>query len=136
VRRENMEEKTEKMGEEEEVKSVKRVDVSKLVSIIPPPSELKREEKRITEKRIRIRYDESLQEDQAKLSKELAKFLGISEDDQVEIVVAGRKKFVFKPIVVDELDPNTVMCYPEKLRESGVADNSIATIRKYRGTGR
>ena len=131
-----MEEKTEKMGEEEEVKSVKRVDVSKLVSIIPPPSELKREEKRITEKRIRIRYDESLQEDQAKLSKELAKFLGISEDDQVEIVVAGRKKFVFKPIVVDELDPNTVMCYPEKLRESGVADNSIATIRKYRGTGR
>ena len=130
-----MEENVEKREEKEGEVKPKKIDVSKLVSIVPPPTELKREEKRFTEKRIRIRYDESLPEDQAKISKELARFLNIGENDLVEVVVAGKKKFVFKPIIVDDLDPNIAMCYPEKLRENGVADNSIATIRKYRGRG-
>ncbi len=123
-----MEEKT----SSEETKPTKKIDVSKLVSIIPSPSELRREEKKIVEKRIRIRYDDSLPENTARLSKELAKLLNIGEDDLIEIVVAGRKKFVFKPEIVDGLDPNIVFCYPEELREKGVADNSIATVRKHR----
>ena len=116
----------------EETKTTKKIDVSKLVSIIPSPSELRREEKKIVEKRIRIRYDESLPENTAKISKELANLLGIGENDLIEVVVAGRKKFVFKPLIVEDLDPNIVLCYPRELREKGVADKSIATVRKHR----
>jgi len=111
--------------------SSRKVDVSKLVSIIPPPSELKkREEKKIIEKRIRIRYDESLPEGVARLSKELASYLGINENDLIEIVVGGKRKFVFKTVIDEKVEANTVYCYPEELRERGVADYSIATVRK------
>lgn len=110
----------------------KKLDVSKLVSIIPSPTELRREEKKIIEKRIRIKYDESLAENHAKISKELAKLLSINENDLIEIVVAGKKRFVFRAEIVDDLEMNIVLCYPEELREKGVADNSIATVRKYR----
>ncbi len=126
-------------GEEkkEDVKEIvkKKVDVSKLVSIIPPPSQLKQQTKKIVEKRIRIKYDESLPENTARVSKELAKLIGISENDSIEIVVAGKKKFVFRALIVDDIESNTVYCYPEELRENGVADNSIATIRRARKGG-
>jgi len=92
---------------------VKKVDVSKLVSIIPPSSELRREEKRITEKRIRVRYGAELSANTAKLAKQLADMLGIKEGDEIEIVVAGKKRFVYKALVEEGLDPNIVYCYPD-----------------------
>jgi len=107
-----------------------KVDVSKLVSIIPPASELKKKEKKISEKRVRIRFDHSLNEPVARVPSSLASLLGIKNDDTVEIVVAGRKKFTFKAIVFESPDENVVYIYPKDLDKSGVADNSIATIRK------
>jgi len=111
----------------------KKIDVSKLVSIIPSPAELRGEEKKITEKRIRVKYDETLPAGYAKFSKKLAELLGITENDMVEIVVAGRKKFIYKSMIVEDTDVNTVYCNPSELKPNGVADNSIATIRKYKG---
>ncbi|MEM1921380.1 MAG: hypothetical protein QW615_01550 [Desulfurococcaceae archaeon] len=131
----NSEEKdSQTRGSEGRQETSKKIDVSKLISIIPPPSELWKEEKKIVEKRIRVKYDESLPEKTVKISSELAKILDISKDDYAEIIVAGRKKFIYRVIVDDGLDLNTIYSNPIELRENGVADNSIATIRKHRRT--
>lgn len=113
------------------ISNKKKIDVTKLLSIIPPASELKRKETKLKEKRIRVRYDESLPPNTIKLSKQLAQLLGINKNDLVEIVVAGRHKFAYNALIVDENGINEVYCNPEELKERGVADNSIATIRKY-----
>ncbi len=113
----------------------KKVDISKLVSIIPPASQLRRKEAKVREKRIRIRYDESTPQGCVKIPAKLAEILGINEGELVDIVVAGRHKFVYKAIVIEEDSINNVYCHPEELREKGVADNSIATVRKHSGGG-
>jgi len=113
----------------------KKIDIKKLVSIVPPASELRKREKILKEKRIRIRFDESLPEGAAKVPKDLARMLGIKEGDKIEIVVAGRKKFVFTATLIDEEGTNLVYVYPEDLKEKGVSDNSIATLRKHSSTG-
>ncbi len=122
----------EKKLEEKQVEQPK-IDIKKLVSIVPPASELRKKAKILKEKRIRIRFDESLPEASAKVPKDLAQMLGIKEGDVIEIVIAGRKKFVFKATIIDETGTNLVYVYPEELREKGVADNSIATLRKHSG---
>ena len=121
-----------KTSEKIENKPISRkIDVAKLLSIIPPASELKRKEIKLKEKRIRVRYDESLPPNAIRLSKQLAQLLGINEGELVEIVVAGRHKFMYNALVIDEDNVNEVHCNPEELKERGVADNSIATIRKH-----
>ncbi len=111
----------------------KKIDIKKLLSIIPPASELRKKEKKLREKRIRIKFDDTLGEGLAKVPKDLASMLNINEDDKIEIVIAGRKKFVFTAKIIDETGTNIVYVYPEELREKGVADNSIATLRKHMG---
>lgn len=112
---------------------VKKTDVSKLVSIIPPASELFKKEKVISEKRIRVKYDQSLPEDQLKIHKDLATMLGLKQGDSVELVVAGKKKLVFKAVIADNVDQEVVFCNPNILVKNGVADNSIVTVRKQLG---
>lgn len=109
-----------------------KVDVSKLISIIPPASELKAERKVVSEKRVRIRFDRGINKPIAKLPSHLAKELGIKSGDTVEVIVAGRKKASFTAEVI-ETQENFVLVYPADLERQGVSDNSIATIRKSRG---
>lgn len=126
-------EKEKTAPEQKEAQPARRVDIKKLVSIVPPASELKRKQKLLKEKRVRIKYDESLPEGASKIPKDLARALGINDGDKIEIVVAGKKKFIFTASIIDEEGTNTVYCYPEELRENGVADKSIATLRKHGG---
>ncbi|MEB2836014.1 MAG: hypothetical protein GSR80_001223 [Desulfurococcales archaeon] len=109
-----------------------KADVKAALSLIPPASALKSEERRLTEKRIRLRYDASLEPEEAKVNPQLAKELGI--EDKLEIVVAGRHRFVFRAIIDDEVEYNRVHVNPDLMEENGIADNSIATVRSYRGT--
>ena len=104
--------------------------IKEILSLIPPASALKQKQRRLTEKRIRIFYDSSLKEDQAKLNPRLAESLGIT--DKVEVVVAGRHRFVFNAIIDDSVDENKVLVNPDVMEEHGVADGSIATVRAYR----
>ncbi|NPA98590.1 MAG: hypothetical protein GXO43_04340 [Crenarchaeota archaeon] len=129
-----MSEKEKTAQEQQENVKTQKIDIKKLVSIVPPASELKRRQKLLREKRIRIKYDDGLPEGAAKIPKDLAKMLGISDGDKIEIVVAGKKKFVFTATIIDETGTNYVYVYPAELEEKGVADNSIATLRKYSGT--
>lgn len=129
-----MSEKEKITSEPTGAKPQQKIDIKKLVSIVPPASELRRRQKLLREKRIRIKYDDNLPEGVAKVPKELAKMLGINDGDKIEIVVAGKKKFVFTATIIDEPGTNNVYVYPAELEEKGVADNSIATLRKYSGT--
>lgn len=120
-------------GESKKDEIVKKTDVSKLASIIPPASELFKKEKILSEKRIRVKYDTSLSEDRIKIHKDLASMLGLKQDDNVELVIAGKKRFVYKAMLVDNIDQEVVFCNPNILVKNGVADNSIATVRKHTG---
>lgn len=127
------------MGEEtketrEETLEIEKPDVSRLLAAIPPASALKARQKRVTEKRIRLRYDDSLNVDEAKINPRLARELGIT--DKLEITVAGRHRFAFKAIIDEDIPENVVHVNPDLMEEHGIADNSIATVRAYRGSER
>lgn len=109
-----------------------RERVSRLVDVIPPASALKETRKVLREKRVRIKYDPSVKPDSAKLSGDLARALGIV--DRVELVVAGRAKLVLNAIVDEGVEADRVHVNPDVMREEGVSDNSIATIRAYSGS--
>ena len=128
-------EKPSDKGGEEELKPDKpRVPISKLVELVPSPSALKGEKRARSEARIRIRYDPTLEPEQARISERLARELGITE--KLEIVVAGRHRFAFKAIVNEEAEYGRVYVNPDLMEEHGIADNSIATVRSYKGEER
>ncbi len=113
----------------EEGKEQRKLDVKKLVAVIPPPSVLAaRKQVQLREKRIRLRYSPDVPPDQAKISSRLAKELGITE--YVEMTVAGRKRFKFKAIIDDSVPYDYIYVNPDLMRQYGIADNSMCTVRK------
>ncbi|MEM1685873.1 MAG: hypothetical protein QXO93_01780 [Acidilobaceae archaeon] len=101
--------------------------ILKLIDVIPTASSLMKERKILREKRIRLKYDESIEKGYVKINSRLAEILNIR--DKVEIVVAGRAKLVFKAIIEDSVEEDRVHVNPDEMVENGISDNSIATIR-------
>lgn len=109
-----------------------KIEISKLLAVVPPASELKKKETSIKEKRIRVQHDPSVDPSKLKIPSELAKLLGVKDGDTVELVVAGKKKFTYTAQVFESNDLNVVIAHPDELVKNGVANNSIATVRKAR----
>jgi len=105
--------------------------IDRILDLIPSASQLKETKKVLREKRIRIRYDDELDEDEARISLKLARELNIK--DHLEIVVAGKKRFAFKAIIDEDTEENVVFVNGDLMEEHGIADNSIATVRSHRG---
>ncbi len=127
---ENTTSSSKEIGEdiEKDVKEDTKIDIKKLVSIVPPPSTLfSRQKSGAREKRLRLKYDSSVREGEAKVSSVLAREIGIKE--YIEITVAGRKKFKLKTVIVNGLDANYVNVNPDQMKHLGISDNSICTIR-------
>ncbi|MGB9785294.1 MAG: hypothetical protein ACPLSO_05855 [Fervidicoccaceae archaeon] len=113
------------MSDNNEEKLPEKKDIKSLLAVIPPAgSGIK--QKVLKEKRIRIRYS-SAKPGQILINPSLAKELGIGE--KAEIVVAGKKKFVFSVVLEDSVPSNAVYANTDFMKENGVADNSIATLR-------
>jgi len=112
----------------EEAGEPKKIDIKALVAIIPPATARREAKRRSRERRVRVRYDESVKRGTARISPSLAKELGIT--DCLEVVVAGRRRLRLKTIIDEGLTGSDVWCNPEELRERGIADNSIATVRR------
>jgi len=124
---------SEEAKREEGVAKESKVDISKLVAVIPPASEVlgKKKEAVLPEKRVRIRFERGLDKPIARIPSSIAQLLGVKSGDLVEVVVAGKKKAVFTAEVVESKPGEEVIyVYPAELEKQGVADNSIATIRK------
>ncbi len=108
----------------------RKIDLKTALSVIPPASQIYGEEKRITEKRIRLVFKNELKEGVALINPELAKELGI--EDYLEITVAGRRRLTYKAQLSEEVPFNEVWVNGEKLPSLGIADRTIATVRAKR----
>ena len=82
------------------------------------------------EKRLRIRRRDDVDPGLAKINPETAKLLQI--DDRLEVIVAGRKKLDLKATLFEQVPINEVWANSDEMRVQGLADNSIATIRRSR----
>lgn len=104
----------------------KKKDIKSLLAIIPPAEAMKKEQKKLTEKRIRVRYSNA-KPGEVIISQKLANQLNIKE--KAVIVVGGKKRFEFKVVIDENVPENEVYANNEFMKENGIADNSIATIR-------
>ncbi|MEM0490257.1 MAG: hypothetical protein QXG46_02805 [Ignisphaera sp.] len=112
----------------EDEEKQEKTDIKKLLAVVPPPGAIFSKHKKVVkEKRIRLIYDSSIGKDEAKISSGLAKELGVK--DFIEISVAGRRRFRFKAIIVDDVSGDVVYVNPELMKMHGIADKSICTIR-------
>jgi len=115
------------MEESDSGKEKKKMDIKMLVSIIPPATS-ERKSKILLEKRVRARRRDDVKKGECKINPKLASTLNIS--DYMDLIVAGKKRLVLKVILLDSVPENEVWCNLEELREQGIADNSIVTIRR------
>ena len=113
--------------EEEPVVPKRKIDIRAALAMIPPATQYFGEEKRVRERRIRLKFHNELKEGIAKLNPGLARELGIRE--YVEVVVAHRRRFRYKVELDEQVPPNEIWVNGEKLPEYGVADNTIVTVR-------
>ena len=112
---------------EGEVAPKKKVDIRSALALIPPASQLLGREKKLQERRVRLRFHNELREGIAKVNPQLLRELG--EGEYIEVVVAGRHRFRYKVETDESVPVNEVWVNGEKLPEYGIADNSIATVR-------
>jgi anaerobic selenocysteine-containing dehydrogenase len=104
-----------------------RRDIKSLVSIIPPPQSLMSKQVKVKERRVKLKYNSSVNADELYLSKALAEELGIK--DIACIAVAGKKRIELKAVISDKVPPNEVWANPDVMKSKGIADNSIVTVR-------
>jgi len=102
--------------------------VKQLVAVIPPASQiLTKEGPKLREKRVRLRLKRGIPSDELHISPSLIKELNIG--GRAEISVAGKKKLRFKAIEDEEVPENEVWGFEDVMRENGLADNSLVTLR-------
>jgi len=106
----------------------KKRDIKALVAIIPPATQLRRRESsKVKEKRIRVRLKSDVKEGELHISPSLAQELDIK--DSAELSVPGKKKMRFKVILNEGVPLGEVWVNEEVMKERGVADNTLATVR-------
>jgi len=106
----------------------KKRDVKQLVAVIPPASQiLSKGGGKSKERRIRLRLKPNVDSKELYLSPQLLKELNIKKE--VEISVAGKKRLRFKAVENEEVPPNEVWGNEGFLKERGIADNSLVTVR-------
>ncbi len=66
----------------------------------------------------------------AKLNLKVAQELGVN--DEMEAVVAGKTKGRWKILSTDSIPSNEVWMNGDEMKARGLADNTIATVRKPR----
>jgi len=111
---------------ENEKQEEKKLDIKALVAVIPPASSLGKEKVK-RERRIRVRALPDVKEGFAKINPTLAKELGVTA--VLEVVVARKRKLKLTAIIDENVPVNEVWCNLEQLKEEGIANNSIATVR-------
>ena len=84
----------------------------------------------IKQKRMRLRHRVEVEKGKSFLNPKTMSFLEVEDSQEIEIVVAKKKKFRSIAFSKSEVPLNEVWMNPDELQEKGIADNSIATVRK------
>lgn len=79
------------------------------------------------EKRLRIKLDEKVKEGKMIMNDKLAAELEIK--DLAEIVVGGKRKLLLSVMTTSDAPQDQVFINSQEAKRSGIADNTIATIR-------
>ena len=82
----------------------------------------------VKERRLRLRRKDNVMKGSARMNPKTIKELDI--ESNIEVVVGGKKKLYFNVLSLEDVPVNEVWCNEEELRNNGVADNTIATVRK------
>ncbi len=82
----------------------------------------------LPEKRLRIRSRTDVSDGSSKMNAKMAQTLGVGEE--IEAVVAGKSKGTWKASQSESVPSNEVWMNSDELKAKGIADNTIATIRK------
>ena len=80
------------------------------------------------EKRLRVRRKPEIEPGNAKMNPQMMKELQII--DEIEIVIAGKRKCILKVRGDEKVPLREVWASAEEMKRLGIADNSIATIRR------
>jgi len=80
------------------------------------------------EKRLRLRRKDDLDKGNSRLNATTAKFLQVS--GRIEVIVAGKKKLELKAVPLPDVPENEVWINTDEMKQLGLSDNSIATIRR------
>jgi len=80
------------------------------------------------EKRLRLKLQDNIKEDRIIINEKIAKDLEIT--DKVEIVVGGKKRLVLNAILSSDISPDQAIINSTQAKINGIADNTIATIRR------
>lgn len=83
---------------------------------------------KVTEKRLKLRKKDEVEEGSARINSKTAEFLGIT--DKLEVVLAGKKRYEFNAVISDGVPVNEVWLNSEQMKKLGIADNTTATVRK------
>lgn len=113
------------MSESGEGKTLERI--KSLLAVVPSPQTLRQRETVAKERRIRLRYNDVVKDDEIYVSRKLAEELGISS--KVSIAVPGKRPLEFKAVIDENVPPNEVWGNPMVMRSRGIADGSIVTVR-------
>ncbi len=106
----------------------KKKDVKQLVAVIPPASQLMMKGGgKVKEKRVRLRLRKEVPENELHISPALLKYLEIKGG--IEVSVAGKKRFRFKAVESEQVPENEVWANEALMKENGIADNSLVTVR-------
>ncbi len=82
----------------------------------------------LPEKRMRIRSREDVIAGNSKMNSKMGEQLGVS--DEVEAIVSRKWKGKWKVALTESVAANEIWMNGEELKAKGIADNTIATIRK------
>jgi len=80
------------------------------------------------ERRLRLRRKDEVSEGLARMNPKTMEQLQIK--DKIEVVIAGKKKGVWSVLASESVSENEVWMNSEELRRRGIADNTIATVRR------
>jgi len=80
------------------------------------------------EKRLRLRRKDDLDKGNSRLNATTAKFLQVS--GRIEVIVAGKKKLELNAVPLPDVPENEVWINTDEMKQLGLSDNSIATIRR------
>jgi len=83
---------------------------------------------KVKERRLRIRRSNEVKEGKILIHEKIANELEIK--DKAEIVVGGKKKLVLDAIISTSIPEDQVFINSDLAKINGIADNTIATIRR------